>query len=79
MALCGKNFNVAIFSDTIIMINVKLCMMVVLIELYPFIPLSATSIVFQGHSSVVKRSHNIFGDADIKSMAALKKVREKKK
>ena len=29
-----------IFSDIINMINVKLCMMVVLIELYPFIPLS---------------------------------------
>ena len=29
----GKNFNIMIFSDTINMINVKLCMMVVLIEL----------------------------------------------
>ena len=33
-------------------INVKLCMMRVVIELYPFIPLSATMIVFQGHRSV---------------------------
>ena len=29
----GKNFNIMIFSDTMNMINVKLCMMVVLIEL----------------------------------------------
>ena len=44
--VCGKNFNVAIFSDTINMINVKSCMMVVLLELYTFIPLSVTLIVF---------------------------------
>ena len=37
---CGKNVNVAIFSNTINMINVKHCMVVVLTELYPFIPLS---------------------------------------
>ena len=34
------------------MINVKLCMMTVLIEFYPFIPLSVALIAFQGHSSV---------------------------
>ena len=34
------------------MINVKLCMMVVLIELYPFIALSVSLVVFQGHSSI---------------------------
>ena len=34
-------------------INFKLCMMVVLIELYPFIPLSVTLIVFQGDRSVL--------------------------
>ena len=39
-----KTVNVAIFLDTLNMINVRLCMMVVLIELYP--------LVFQGHSSV---------------------------
>ena len=33
------------------MISVKLCMMAVLIELYPSIPLSPTLIVFQGHGS----------------------------
>ena len=52
MFVRGKNFNVGIFLDTINMINVKLCMMVVFIELYPFIPLSVTLIVFQGHNSV---------------------------
>ena len=46
-----QNFNVAIFSDTTSMINVKLCMVVVLTELHPFIPHSATLMVFQGHSS----------------------------
>ena len=52
MSICGKNFNIVIFLDAINMINVKLCMMVVLIEFFPFIPLSVTLNVFQGHSSV---------------------------
>ena len=52
LSVHGKNFNLAIFSDAIHVINVKLCMMVILIEFYPFIPLSVTLIVFQGHSSV---------------------------
>ena len=47
-----KNFNMGIYSDTINVIDIKLCMMVVLTELYPFMPLSVTLIVFQGHSSV---------------------------
>ena len=34
--------------------SVKLCMTIVLIELYPFIPLSGTLIIFQGHSSVTQ-------------------------
>ena len=50
--VCGKNFNVVIFSDTINMTYVKLCMKVVLTELYLFMPLSVTLIVFQDHSSV---------------------------
>ena len=50
LSVCGKNFYIAIFLDTINMINVKLCMMVVLIELYPFMLFSVTLIVFQGHS-----------------------------
>ena len=45
----GKNFNVAIFPDTINVIDVKLCMIVLLVELYLIIPLSMT---FQGHRSV---------------------------
>ena len=40
--LWHKNFNIAIFSDTINVINVKLCMMVLLIVPYLFIPLSVT-------------------------------------
>ena len=43
----GKNFDVAIFSDTISMISVQLCMTVLLIELYPFIPLSMTLTIFK--------------------------------
>ena len=45
--VCGKNINVAIFSDTVNMINVKLCMMVVITELQQFIPLSVTLVVFK--------------------------------
>ena len=52
VSVCGKSFNVAIFSDTRNMINVKLCMMVVLVEFYLFIPLLVTWIVFQSHSGV---------------------------
>ena len=52
LSVCGKNFNIAIFSDTINMIIVQLFMMIVLTELYLFIPLSATLIIFQGHNSV---------------------------
>ena len=47
-----ENFNVGIYSDTIKVINVNLCMMVLLIELYLFIPLSVTLTIFQGHSNV---------------------------
>ena len=47
-----KNFNVRIFSDTIKVINIKLCMMVLLIELYVFVLFSVTLTIFQGHSSV---------------------------
>ena len=50
--LHDKNFNVAIFSDTINVINVKLCMMVLLIKLYQFIVLSVTITTFESHGSV---------------------------
>ena len=42
MNVYDKNFNVAIFWDIVNMINVKLCMMVVLTELYSYIPISMT-------------------------------------
>ena len=41
-----QNFDIGIYSDTINMINVKLCMMVPLIELYLFMPLSVTLTIF---------------------------------
>ena len=47
-----ENFNVRIYPDTIDVVNVKLCTMVLLTELYQFIPLSVTLTTFQGHSSV---------------------------
>ena len=47
----GAKTYIAIFSDNINMTNVKFCLMVVLIESYPFIPLSVTLIVVHGHSS----------------------------
>ena len=47
MSICGKNFDIVFFSDTITMINVKLWITVVPTELYPFIPLSVTLTVFQ--------------------------------
>ena len=46
------NFNIAIFLDTLNVINVKLCLMVELIELYPFIPFLVTLIVSQGHRAL---------------------------
>ena len=38
----GENLNVLIFSNTINVKNVRLCMMVLLTELYLFISLSMT-------------------------------------
>ena len=49
-----KTVNIGIHSDTINVINVKLCMVVLLIELYLVIPLSVTLTTFQGHSSVAQ-------------------------
>ena len=49
-----ENFFIGIFSYIIDAINVKLCMMVLLVELYLFIPLSVTFTIFQEHS-IVKR------------------------
>ena len=55
----GKNFNVAICLDITNVINVKLCMMVLLIELYLFIPLSVTLTTFQSHRNVKCLTENV--------------------
>ena len=47
-----ENFNIGIFSKTMNVINVRLCMMVLHIGLYLLIILSMTLTLFQGHSSV---------------------------
>ena len=47
-----KIFIIGIYSDTMTVVNIKLCMMVLLIKLYLFIPLSMTLTIFQGHSNV---------------------------
>ena len=53
LSVCSKNFHVEIFPNTINRINVKLLNIVVtLTELYPFVPLLVTVIVFHGHSGV---------------------------
>ena len=46
-SICGENVNVAVFSNTINMMHVKLFTMVILAELYPFIPLSETFLHFR--------------------------------
>ena len=46
LSILGKNFDVAIFLGAIWMMNVKLCALVVLVGLYPFIPLSVTLTFF---------------------------------
>ena len=53
----GKDCNVAIFLDTVNVMNVKLCMIILvllllLIELYPIIPLLVILNIFQGHSII---------------------------
>ena len=40
-SVSGNNITVVIFWDTVNMINVILCMMVVITELYPFKPLAS--------------------------------------
>ena len=47
-----QKVNLGIFLDTINVMNVKLCMMVLFIELFLFIPLSVTLTIVQGHYSV---------------------------
>ena len=47
-----KNFNIGIYSNTIDVKNVKLYLLVILIELYLFMPFSVTLVIFEGHSYV---------------------------
>ena len=47
-----ENVNIGIVSGTINVMNVKLCMLVLLIELYLVIPLSVNLTIFQGQSNV---------------------------
>ena len=47
-----RNFNIVMYSSTINVINVKLCMMVLPIELYLFTPISLTLVIFQIHRNV---------------------------
>ena len=50
LADCGKNFNIAIILDALNALTVKLCVMVVLNMLDPFVSLSLPFTVFQSHS-----------------------------
>ena len=47
----SNTLTVGFYSDTKTVINVKLCIMVILTELYLFTPLLVTLTIFQGHSS----------------------------
>ena len=67
MSVCDKKlFKLAVFSDALNRINVNFCMVVVVTELYPFTLLSATLIVFQGHSTVKRFSLKIVCSYPIK-------------
>ena len=48
----AENIDIGVYSDTINMIFGIVCMMVLLIGLYLFIPLSVTLAIFQGHNNV---------------------------
>ena len=52
MSRLVENFIIGIFSGTIKSIKVKLCTMVLLVELYLFILLSVTNTIFYGKRSV---------------------------
>ena len=42
VSVCGKNFNIVIFLDTMNMINFELCMVVVFVEFYRLKPFLVT-------------------------------------
>ena len=66
------NLIVAVFLDTVTVFSVKLCLMEVLIELYPFTPLSMTLTLFQGNSGI--NSGVIFeGEKTFKKAYVMKK------
>ena len=48
----AETFHIGVYSDTIDVINVTLCWMVLLIVLYLFMPLSVILTTFQVHSNV---------------------------
>ena len=58
MFLVGKvsglveNFNCGVFLDTVNVIYVRICLMVLLAELYLLMSLSVTLAIFQAHSNV---------------------------
>ena len=47
-----ENFNIWIYSDAINVINIKLCVMVLLFEVYISISLSVTFTIIQCHSNI---------------------------
>ena len=47
-----QNLNAGSFFATLNVISVKFCLMVVLVELYPFIPSHSMTLTLQGRSSV---------------------------
>ena len=46
-----ENFNIKIYSDTINVINVRVCIVNLVTELYLSTPLSVTFTIFQGHDN----------------------------
>ena len=61
-----QNIYVGMFSDTINVINVKLCMMELHFQLYLFIILPETLTLFEGHNSVTQLQLKILCSYPIK-------------
>ena len=56
-----KNCNIEIFSDTINVISVKLCMMILLVELYLLIPFNVLDLISRlQHCRAVLSEHFLF-------------------
>ena len=58
MSALVENFKIGLFSDTVDVIHVKLCMMIAPIALYLFIPLSLTLTIFESHTNVEQLTEN---------------------